>query len=620
MDTPPPLGADAISAALKLMPLKPGVYRMLNPQGDILYIGKAKHLRNRVGSYTSTSNMTWRIMRMVSQVARVEWTETGSEAEALLLEANLIKQHKPRYNILLKDDKSFPYLMFSAHAYPRIVKHRGQAEKKAELFGPFASVGALNATLALLQRVFLLRPCADTVFKNRSRPCLQYQIKRCSAPCVGYVSEEQYAAQLSLARDFLQGKSRAVQDQLAVDMQAASDAMQYERAGELRDRIRALTQVQQEQGLRASGLTDADVIGLYRTQTGDEKQGGRSAVAVFFFRQGMHFGSQSFHPTHDEGASDTEVMEAFIGQFYHSRLPPKEILLSHMPENADVLTDALRLRVPYGIDMRLPQRGDKAQLVTQAVAQAKAAQERASIEAVSTQKHLEGLRDLFALPRPPERIEVFDNSHIMGTHQLGGMIVATGEGFKKSAYRTFNRKDDATIAGDDLSMMREMMRRRFRGFKPEELAEGDMPELLLVDGGPTQLAVVHEVLTELGLSAIPLVAISKGPDRNAGREWFHIVGREPFQLPVNDALLHYLQRLRDEAHRFAIGAHRKRRSAALVKSALDDIPGIGPTRKRALLHHFGSRKAVEDATLAELKKVPGINAKTAETVFSYFHS
>lgn len=613
MTDSPLIGPDAIRDALKTMPLAPGVYRMLNAKGDILYVGKAKQLRNRVSNYASPSGQSYRIMRMVSQVVRVEWTVTASEAEALLVEANLIKQHKPRYNILLKDDKSFPYLMFSAHAYPRIVKHRGATDKKAEVFGPFASVGALNSTLALLQRVFLLRPCADTVFKNRSRPCLQYQIKRCSAPCVKYVSEAQYAGQLSLARDFLQGKSRSVQQALADEMQSASDAMQYERAAELRDRIKALTQVVQEHGLRASGLVDADLIALYRAN-------GRSAVAVFFFRQGLHFGSQSFHPTHDEDVDDAGVMEAFLGQFYHSRTPPKEILLSHAPANAPLLIDALSLRVPYKVQLRLPQRGDKLALMTQALAQAKAAQERAMIEAASVTTHLEALRDLLGLPRPPQRIEIFDNSHIMGTHQLGAMVVACEGVFKKSAYRTFNRKNEDTIAGDDLGMMREMMRRRFRGFKREEMDAGDIPELLLIDGGPTQLSAVREVLAELGLSEICTVAVSKGPDRNAGREWFHREGLEPFQLPVGDPLLHYLQRLRDEAHRFAIGAHRKRRSATISKSALDDIPGIGPARKKALLHHFGSRSGVEHATLAELKKVEGLNAKTAELVYGYFHS
>lgn len=605
------IGADAIREALKSIPLSPGVYRMLNPAGDILYVGKAKQLKNRVSNYANINALSTRIMRMVSLVARVEWTVTKSEAEALLVEANLIKQHKPRYNILLKDDKSFPYLMFSHHAYPRILKHRGSTKEKGEYFGPFASVGALNHTLALLQKVFQLRPCADTIFKHRTRPCLQHQIKRCSAPCVQFISEEDYAQQLGLARDFLSGKSRAVQDVLQVQMQTASDAMQFERAAEIRDRIRALTQIQQEQGLRAAGLTDADMMALYRDK-------GRSCVVVFFFRQGLHFGSQAFHPTHDEGADDASVMEAFLGQFYHSRTPPREILTSVIPVNLDVLIEALSMRVPYKIELRTPQRGDKLALMQEALAGAKAAHTRAALESASVTQHLESIAALFGLPRPPERIEVFDNSHISGTHQLGAMIVATPDGFKKTAYRTFSRKDDATIAGDDISMMREMMRRRFRSVSLSDDST-DLPELLLVDGGQTQLNVVREVLAEYGLSAIPTVSIAKGPQRNAGREWFFMEGKSPFQLPVGSPVLHYLERLRDEAHRFAIGTHRNKRSRALTTSALDDIAGIGPTRKKALLHYFGSRAGVEAATLAELQKVEGINAKMAEQIFSFFH-
>lgn len=632
---PPPVGADAVREALTIIPTSPGVYRMLNGAGDILYVGKAKHLKNRVSNYANINALSTRIMRMVAQIARVEWTVTKSEAEALLVEANLIKQHKPRYNILLKDDKSYPYLLFSDHAFPRILKHRGSTKVKGELFGPFASVGALNHTLALLQKVFLLRPCADTIFKHRTRPCLQYQIKRCSAPCVNYISEEAYGAQLALARDFLSGKSRQVQEAFSTEMQQASDAMQFERAAELRDRIRALTQIQQEQGLRAAGLNDADAMALYRAK-------GLCAVAVFFFRQGLHFGAQVFHPTHDEDASDAEVMEAFLGQFYHTRPAPKEILLSILPENADVLTEALSLRMPYSVQLRTPQRGDKAQLMAEVLAHAEAAHSRAVLESASVKQHLAALTALFGLPKSPERIEVYDNSHISGTHQLGAMIVATPEGFKKSSYRTFSRKDEATIAGDDISMMREVMRRRFRGVsmvrhpvgaqhstgsisdavqpKGSQHDNDTLPDLLLIDGGQTQLSAVREELAALGLSSIPTVSIAKGEHRNAGREWFFIEGRAPFQLPVGDPLLHYLERLRDEAHRFAIGTHRKKRARALTHSHLNDIPGIGPSRKKALLLHFGSRAGVERATLAELQKVEGISAKMAEAIYGYFRS
>lgn len=611
---PPPslLGADAIRDALKALPMAPGVYRMLGAKGEVLYVGKAKHLKNRVGNYANVNGLTIRIMRMVSQVARVEWTVTKNEAEALLVEANLIKQHRPRYNILLKDDKSFPYLLFSDHEYPRILKYRGSTKgKKGEFFGPFASVGALNFTLALLQRVFLLRPCADTIFKHRTRPCLQYQIKRCSAPCVGYVTPEEYAQQLAFARDFLSGRSRAVQEALASAMQEASDAMEFEYAAALRDRIRALTQVQQEQGLRAAGMSDADIVALHRDK-------GRSAVSVLFFRQGLHFGSQVFHPTHDDEAGDDEVMEAFLAQFYSTHTPPKEVLLTLAPANEALLAEALSLHVPYSVTLRVPQRGDKAELLQSALREAREAHARMTLESASVAQHLESVAQLFGLPRPPERIEIFDNSHIMGAHQLGAMVVATQDGFKKTAYRIFNRKSEETIAGDDLSMMREMMRRRFRGFDPASVTEGDMPELLLIDGGQTQLDVVYGVLEEYGLTDIPTVSIAKGVDRNAGREWFFMKGKTPFQLPVGDPLLHYLERLRDEAHRFAIGSHRKKRSAALTKSALDDIPGIGPARKKALLHHFGSRAGVESATLTELQKVEGVSAKMAEQIFAYF--
>jgi excinuclease ABC subunit C len=619
-----PIGAEVIRAAGASLPASSGVYRMLNAAGEILYIGKAKQLKNRVGSYANINALSTRIMRMVSQVARVEWTVTKSEAEALLLEANLIKQHTPRYNILLKDDKSFPYLMFSPHAYPRIYKHRGSLKGKGEAFGPFASVTALNHTLALLQKVFLLRPCADTVFKHRTRPCLQYQIKRCSAPCVGYVSESEYSGQLALARDFLRGKSRAVQEIFTRQMQEASDALQFERAGQLRDRIRALTQVQQEQGLRAAGLTDADAIALYRHNTA-------SCITVFFFRQGLNFGSQVFHPTHTEEASDAEVMEAFLGQFYHSRTPPKEILLSVTPENEAVINDALSLRVPYRVQFHVPKRGDKLQLLNDATAQAKAAYERRMMESSTAREQMDALAELCGILSPIRRIDVFDNSHIMGTHQLGAMIVATSEGFKKTAYRIFHRKQEETIAGDDLSMMREVMRRRFRGLAPQEtqVMENDandditvfpdLPDLLLVDGGLTQLNVVCEVLKEYGLESLPVLSIAKGEHRNAGREWFFMQGRAPFQIEKGNPLLHYLERLRDEAHRFAIGSHRNKRSKALTRSALDDIGGIGAKRKKALLMHFGSRAGVEAATLAELQKVEGINTALAEQIFAYFH-
>jgi len=599
-------GSDIIKTALKNIPGSPGVYRMLNEAGDILYIGKAKNLTNRVGSYTTGSNMTYRIMRMVDQVAQVEITTTQNEAEALLLEASLIKKHQPRYNILLKDDKSFPFIIFSDHDFPRIMKHRGRtAPEGATAFGPFASAGAVNHTLGLLQKAFLLRPCADSVFKNRSRPCLQHQIKRCSAPCVALVNETEYQSQLKLATDFLRGKNRDVQDALTREMNAASDAMEYEKAGLLRDRISALTKVQQEQGLVASGVEDADVIALVRT-------GGMAVVQVFFFRAGQHFGQHSYFPKID-GESDSEILEAFMGQFYQKHLPPSEILLSHEAEGVIVLQDALSQLAGYRVEVRVPQRGDKKNLIEQATKNARLSLERKMMEQASLSKHHEALQKLFDLSAPPARIEIYDNSHVMGTHALGVMVVATPEGFEKRSYRSFTIKDPDTVAGDDYAMMREVMRRRFKHTDV-------MPDLVLIDGGKGQLSAVMEVVKEMEIADPTFVAIAKGQDRNAGREWFFREGCEPFQLPENDATLHYLQRLRDEAHRFAIGAHRKKRSKTLVSSALDDIPGIGAHRKRALLLHFGSRADVERATLGELENVPGISGKIAKIIYEYFHN
>lgn len=604
-------GPAAIRDALKTIPGAPGVYRMMNARGDVLYVGKAKHLNNRVGSYASVSRHNNRTLAMVNQIARIEVVTTQSEAEALLLEAAQIKRFRPRYNILLKDDKSFPYLLFSAHAYPRMQKHRG-AQGAGEYFGPFASVGALNQTMALLQRVFLLRPCADTVFKNRTRPCLQYQIKRCSAPCVQFVTPEQYAEQLARARSFLQGRHREVQEQLVAEMQKASDAMDFESAAVIRDHIRALTQVQQEGALRATGLHDADVIALAR-------RGAKSVVQVFFFRNGAHFGNQSFHPRAEAEASDGEVMEAFLGQFYQGHTPPAEILVNIEPAECALLQEALRLRTTYQVTVRQPQRGDKLALVQNAQANAQAALAREEQEAQAVKQHLASLQKLFALPYLPERVEVYDNSHSMGKQALGGLIVATPDGFDKRSYRTFNIKDLTLAPGDDYGMMREVFRRRFKSFKADGNTAESCKLLVLVDGGAGQLSSVHEVMKELDLLDVPIVGVSKGPDRNAGREFFHQVGLSPFQLPPNDPTLHYIQRLRDEAHRFAIGAHRKKRSKSLTVSALDDIPGIGAGRKRALLQHFGSRAGVERATITELQNVAGISKTVAQNIYDYFH-
>ena len=606
------IGAEAIRAALKTIPGQPGIYRMMSAAGDVLYVGKAKNLTNRVGSYANIGNHNSRTLAMVNQVARVEVVTTGSEAEALLLEAAQVKRFRPRYNILLKDDKSFPYLLFTAGEYPRIQKHRGAHSIAGEYFGPFASVGALNQTMVLLQKIFLLRPCADTVFKNRTRPCLQYQIKRCSAPCVKYISPEEYGAQVDWARDFLKGRHRELQDRMAKEMQKASDAMDFESAAMLRDHIKALTAVQQEGAMRAAGLSDADVIALAR-------RGTRSVVQVFFFRQGSHFGNQTFHPRAEADATDEEVMEAFIGQFYQGHLPPPEILVNIEPTECALLQDALKIRAEVAVTIRKPQRGDKLALIGNATANAQAALMREEQQSSAILVHLKKLQQMYGLDYMPERIEVYDNSHIMGAQALGGLIVATPEGFEKRSYRTFNIKDLTLAPGDDYGMMREVFRRRFKGFKADGLSAKECKLLVFVDGGIGQLSAVTEVMTELDLLDVPIVAISKGPDRNAGREWFHRTGHAPLQLPVNDPTLHYIQRLRDEAHRFAIGGHRRKRSKSLTQSALDDIPGIGGGRKKALLQHFGSRAGVEKATITELQKVKGISKTVAKSIFDYFH-
>ena len=605
--TPEIIGADAIRAALATMPASPGVYQMIGASGTILYVGKAKQLKNRVSNYTSINQLTTRIMKMVEQVVRVEIITCRSEAEALLIEANLIRRHKPRYNILLKDDKSFPHLFISGdHAFPRIAKHRGARSKKGEYFGPFASVGALNETLVLLQKIFQLRPCEDTVFKGRTRPCLQYQIKRCSAPCVGYVSEADYGAQLSAARDFLRGRHRDVQDALLADMKTASAAQDYETAALLRDRIQALTRVQQEQAMHPGNLRDADILIMAR-------RGARSVVQLYLYREGTPLGHQSFYPKHDAEAPDAEVMASFMAQLYQSHLPAPELLVNVLPAEPELLAEALALHAGHAISISQPQRGDKRTLIEQGQQHAEAALAREEQQRASVLQSLTQVQALFGLKQPIQRIEVYDNSHLGGTSALGAMIVATPDGFDKRSYRTFTMND--MPAGDDYAMMRAMFARRFK-----RAGEGwALPDLVLIDGGKGQLSAVEAALKEIGVEGLNLVAIAKGEERNAGREWFFRPQLTPFQLPEHDPALHYLQRLRDEAHRFAIGSHRNKRLKALTGSALDDIPGIGTTRKRALLHHFGSRAAVERATLEELHKVEGISKTTARKIYDYFN-
>lgn len=623
VNTSPVLGESVIRAYLKNMPSAPGVYRMLDKEGNALYVGKAKNLKNRVSNYANRNGLSMRIARMVSLTASMEIVTTHTEAEALLLEANLIKKLMPRYNILLRDDKSFPFILITReHDYPRIVKHRGAQNIKGAYFGPFATTGAVNETLSILQKAFLLRPCNDFVFSSRTRPCLQYQIKRCSAPCVGYVDKDAYGKLIRQAEAFLQGKNREMQDELLTQMQTAAEAMDYETAASLRDRIKALTRVQQEGRLQCAGMGDADVIGLHRI-------GDRTCIQVFFFRAGQNYGNKSYFPSHAADAETEEILSAFLGQLYQTHQPPKSVLLSlPLAGQTELLQEALSLKAGYKVQLSTPQRGDKATAMAQVVSNAEQALKQHMAQRATQDDLLEGVAKLFALDKPPTRIEVYDNSHLSGKHALGAMIVAGPEGFIKNQYRQFGiqPKEGETqpiTGGDDYRMMRETLTRRFSRLlkdDPDQEQEGLWPDLILVDGGAAHLTVVEEVFAELGITSVPYVCIAKGVDRNAGREWFHRSGLTPFQLPPHDPVLHYLQRLRDEAHRFAIGSHRNKRSKAIRKSELEDIPGIGALRKKALLHHFGSAKAASTASLAELESVPGINKKTAQTLYNYFHS
>lgn len=621
MVAPALMGEAVIRAYLKTMPTSPGVYRMLDKEGNALYVGKAKNLKNRVGNYANRNGLSMRIARMVSLTCSMEIITTHTEAEALLLEANLVKKLMPHYNILLRDDKSFPFILITGdHDYPRIVKHRGAQNIKGEYFGPFATTGAVNETLAVLQKAFLLRPCNDYVFASRTRPCLQYQIKRCSAPCVKLVDKESYGSLMRQARAFLQGKSREMQDEMLLQMQAAAEAMDYEAAAGLRDRIKALTRVQQEGRLQVNGMGDADVIGLYRI-------GDRTCIQVFFFRNGQNYGNKSYFPSHAAEAETEEILSAFLGQLYQTHQPPRQVLLSQLPAQTELLQEALSLNAGYKVSLAVPQRGDKSAAMAQVVANAEQALRHHMAQRETQDNLMEGVAKLFGLEKTPERIEVYDNSHLSGKHALGGMIVAGPEGFIKNQYRQFGIKpkegDAPLTGGDDYAMLRETLTRRFSRLlqeDPDRTQEGVWPDLVLIDGGAAHLTVVEEVFADLGVTNLCYVCIAKGVDRNAGREWFHRSGLTPFQLPPHDPVLHYLQRLRDEAHRFAIGSHRNKRSKAMRKSELEDIPGIGALRKKALLHHFGSAKAASTASLAELESVPGINKKTALTLYNYFHS
>jgi len=609
-------GVAVLAAFVKNFPQKPGVYRMINAAGDVLYVGKAKNIKKRVGSYLHIDRMPLRLQRMVFDTHVCEVVITHTEAEALLLESNLIKQLKPRYNILLRDDKSFPYVMIvGGHAYPRIVKHRGARAKGNEYFGPFASAGAVNHTLATLQKVFLLRSCNDAVFTNRTRPCLLFQIKRCSAPCVNRISEPDYADLVRQAREFLTGDSRALQTELARRMDAASAELHFEAAASFRDRIRAMTTLQAHQDINVTSLGEADVIALHRA-------GGHSCVQVFFFRGGQNFGNRAYFPSHAADDTDGDIIEAFIGQFYDSFAPPREILINVAPPNQPLLEEALTIKAGRTVAISTPQRGDRRKLVDHAEINAREALLRRMAENTAQRKLLEGTAEVFSLAAAPERIEVYDNSHISGTHMVGAMIVAGPGGPMKNAYRKFNIKTVDLAPGDDYGAMREVLTRRFARAQKEdpERKLGQWPDLVLLDGGLGQLNAGLKVLADLGISDLCVAGIAKGPDRNAGREQFFMPGCEPFMLPPNHPVLYFLQRLRDEAHRFAITAHRAKRSKAIGQSLLDEVSGIGASRKKALLRHFGSAKDVAAAGLQDLKTVPGISAAMAKKIYDHFHS
>jgi excinuclease ABC subunit C len=614
VDNPENSGVHIIEAALATMPSNPGVYRMLDAKGEALYVGKARNLKKRVTSYTQLPRLPERLRRMVAATASMEIVTTHTEAEALLLEANLIKRLKPRYNILLRDDKSYPWLMLTAdHPYPQLAKHRGAQTRKGSYWGPFASAWAVNQSVQTLQRVFLIRTCADTVFANRTRPCLLFQIKRCSAPCVGRISEADYAILVEQAKSFLSGKSGTVQKELAAAMQEASGRLEFEQAAILRDRIKGLTFVQGSDVINPAGLAEADVIALHQAA-------GQACVQVFFIRGGHNNGNRSFYPVNTAGDEPGAVMAAFIAQFYDDKPPPPQILLTHMPEEEELLAEALSLKAGRKVQLSVPQRGEKYDVVQHAAINAREALERKLAEAAGQGKLLSAVGELFGLGETPKRIETYDNSHIMGTNAYGVMVVAGPEGFIKNAYRKFAIKTVIT-PGDDFAMMREVMLRRFGRTLAEDpdRSSENWPDLVLIDGGAGQLSAAKAVMEELGLEDIPLVGIAKGPDRDAGREWFHMDGRDPFQLPPRDPVLYFLQRLRDEAHRFAITTHRAGRSKKLVTSELDEVPGIGAARKKALLQHFGSARAVKGAGLKDLEAVAGINRATARAVYAFFH-
>jgi excinuclease ABC subunit C len=609
-------GVAAIREVLKTLPRRPGVYRMLDARGDVLYVGKARALRNRVVNYTHVAKLPKRLQRMVSQTRSMTIVTTRTEAEALLLEAQLIKRFRPPYNVLLRDDKSFPFIILREdHDFPRIQKHRGARRiKKAHYYGPFASAGSVTRTLNALQKLFLLRSCSDSYFENRSRPCLLYQIKRCSAPCVGRISEEDYAALVAEAKEFLSGKSTGVQARLSHAMAEAAERQDFELAAVYRDRLRALTYIQGSQTVHAEGLGDADIFAL-------ACKGGTVSIQAFFIRGGQNWGHRAFFPAHTNDIPEAEVMASFLVQFYEDMPPPRRILIDRELPDRPLLEEALCERAGHKVAIEQPQRGARRKLLDQAKRNAEEALDRRLAETTTQGKILRELADTFELTDVPKRIEVFDNSHIMGTNATGAMIVAGPEGFRKNSYRKFNIKSVVT-PGDDFGMMREVLQRRFARLEKDDpdRASGEWPDLLLIDGGKGQVSAVCEVMEDAGVHDVPVVGVAKGPHHGReGREVFHLPGGREITLPPNSALLFYLQRLRDEAHRFAIGTHRAKRAKSLTTSSLDEVPGIGPNRKRALLMHFGTARAVKGAALDDLEKAPGISSAMARQLYDYFH-
>ena len=625
-------GRAAIARFAKLAPSSPGVYRMIDGKGDVLYVGKAKNIKKRVTAYARPTGHDNRIVRMISAAVTMEFVTTKTETEALLLEANLIKRLRPRFNVLLRDDKSFPFILITSdHWAPQILKHRGARSRPGHYYGPFANAGAVNRTINALQRAFLLRSCSDSFFEARTRPCLLYQIKRCSAPCTREIDFAGYSELVREANDFLSGRSQAVKQEMAAEMDTASTALDFERAAIYRDRLAALSAITSHQGINPRTLEEADIFAAHQA-------GGYTCVEVFFFRTGQNWGNRAYFPKADRALGAGEVLSAFLAQFYDDKPPPRLVLVSHDFDERALLADALSAKSERKVEVSVPQRGERKELVQHALANAREALARKLADTSSQQKLLKALTETFALPRPPRRIEVYDNSHIAGSNAVGAMVVAGPEGFRKNQYRKFNIRSTDLTPGDDYGMLREVLQRRFKrlleeaprtrsddALAAEQTGDTDLgedqpwPDLVLIDGGLGQLGAAADTLAAIGVTDVPLVAIAKGLDRDAGRETFFMPGRAPFKLPPRDPLLYFIERLRDEAHRFAIGSHRARRKKDIREAGLQEIPGIGPTRKRALLRHFGTLKAIERASLPDLAQVPGINAETARKIYEFFH-